>query len=55
MKKIIVLLSLILVLAGCSSNALNKEDAKALFEKGVEGISLVQADVNMVVKSDDRK
>jgi hypothetical protein len=26
-----------------------------LFEKGVEGISLVQADVNMVVKSDDEE
>ena len=55
MKKIIVLLSLILVLAGYSSKTLNKEDAKTLFEKGVEGISLVQADVNMVVKSDDEE
>lgn len=50
-----MLLSLILVLAGYSSKTLNKEDAKTLFEKEVKGISLVQADVNMVVKSDDEE
>lgn len=56
MKKIIMMLSLVLVLVGCSSGSsgsLDKAEAEALLKASLENVTMVNADVKLVVTSEE--